>query len=100
VKTPKPAGLKRGWLQTYVVVVDFKLFFYDCQMDKHNKTAVIEPAIRQVISFIYSISTSILGVRHARRRFSSWHGQRGRCNSCFEKRFAQDFQSHVSIKLL
>uniref|UniRef100_A0AC35UBI3 Non-specific serine/threonine protein kinase n=1 Tax=Rhabditophanes sp. KR3021 TaxID=114890 RepID=A0AC35UBI3_9BILA len=48
VKVPKPKGIKQGWKTNYVVVCDFKLYFYDCSIEK-NKVGNIESSIQRVL---------------------------------------------------
>ena len=49
MRTPKSGGVKKGWTHVFVVVCDFKIFLYDCVVDKNNKPQEISPVVDQVL---------------------------------------------------
>ena len=50
VRMPRAnGGVKRGWTYAYVIVCDFKLFLYECTVDKTGKPLDIHPLVAHVL---------------------------------------------------
>lgn len=56
VKVPKQGGVKRGWMRQFVVVCDFKLFFYDICPDKNAQPYVCVSQVLDMRSVQFFIS--------------------------------------------
>jgi serine/threonine-protein kinase MRCK len=72
VRIPKPGGVKKGWTYQYVVVCDFKLFLYDCMIEKSGKPTEVNQSVNTVLDMrdeMFSVtSVQESDVIHAPRR--------------------------------
>ncbi|KAG1683509.1 Serine/threonine-protein kinase MRCK alpha [Nymphon striatum] len=69
VKVPRPGGVKRGWMRQFVVVCDFKLFFYDLYPDKNAEPDVSASQVLDMRDEEFSVSSvSEFDVIHANRK--------------------------------
>lgn len=72
VRIPKPGGVKKGWMHQYVVVCDFKLFLYDCMVEKSGKPTEVSQAVNMILDMrddMFSVtSVQESDVIHANRR--------------------------------
>ncbi|XP_022241493.1 serine/threonine-protein kinase MRCK alpha-like isoform X2 [Limulus polyphemus] len=69
VKVPKPAGVKKGWMRQFVVVCDFKLFFYDLLQDKNAQPSVCVSQVLDMRGEEFSVSSVLESdVIHANKK--------------------------------
>lgn len=40
VRVPRPGGIRKGWMDQFVVVCDFKLFLYDVNPNRNNQPSL------------------------------------------------------------
>ena len=45
LQVPRNGGIKKGWVQEYMVICDFKLFLYEIPADKKYPSQVIQQVI-------------------------------------------------------
>ncbi|KAK7103526.1 hypothetical protein V1264_018406 [Littorina saxatilis] len=45
VRVPRNGGIKKGWVREYMVICDFKLFFYEVPADKTYPSQVVQQVI-------------------------------------------------------
>ncbi|XP_030743600.1 serine/threonine-protein kinase MRCK alpha isoform X2 [Echinops telfairi] len=69
VRTPKPAGVKKGWQRALAVVCDFKLFLYDIAEGKASQPSVIISQVIDMRDEEFSVSSVLASdVIHASRK--------------------------------
>ncbi|KAL8613630.1 hypothetical protein ACOMHN_022049 [Nucella lapillus] len=68
VRVPRIGGIKKGWVREYIVICDFKLFFYEIPADKTYPNQVIQQVIDMRDEEFLASAVSPSDVIHANKK--------------------------------
>ncbi|KAL8615672.1 hypothetical protein ACOMHN_034822 [Nucella lapillus] len=68
VRVPRNGGIKKGWVREYMVVCDFKLFFYEIPPDKPCPSQVVQQVIDMGDADFSATAVSPSDVIHANKK--------------------------------
>ncbi|XP_046364774.1 serine/threonine-protein kinase MRCK alpha-like isoform X1 [Haliotis rufescens] len=68
VRVPRLGGIKKGWQRQYMVVCDFKLFFYDMLSDKNIPNEVVQEVLDMRDERFSASSVNPSDVIHANKK--------------------------------